>query len=157
MLPCYVCILCLRHNIPYARWHQFWMPPFCKQSLRATLFSRKQTRSSRMLFSIFAGALYCGVIWKIKSKSNFPVSFNLISAEMNLIGNYRKLRGLRTVNPEWLSSTIIWTHNFSSRQHPACDNDEWSPYGEIFHERTHWAMSTGYAKRVNFYVVRFWG
>ena len=41
-----------------------------------------------------------GIIWKIKSKSNFPVSFNMISAEMNLVGNHRTLRGLRTVNPE---------------------------------------------------------
>ena len=31
--------------------------------------------------------------------------FNLISAEMNLVGNYRTLRGLRTVNPEGLRST----------------------------------------------------
>ena len=46
-----------------------------------------------------------GVIWKIKSKSNFPMSFNLLSAEMNLVGNYRTLRGLRTVNPEGLPST----------------------------------------------------
>ena len=46
-----------------------------------------------------------GVIWKIKSKSNFPVSFSLINAEMNLVGNYRTLRGLRTVNPEGLPST----------------------------------------------------
>ena len=46
-----------------------------------------------------------GVIWKIKPKSNFPVSFNLISAEMNLVANYRTLRGLRTVNPEGLPST----------------------------------------------------
>ena len=27
-----------------------------------------------------------GVIWKIKLKSNFPVSISLISAEMNLVG-----------------------------------------------------------------------
>ena len=46
-----------------------------------------------------------GVIWKIKSKSNFPVSFSLINAEMNLAGNYRTLIGLRTVNPEDLPST----------------------------------------------------
>ena len=46
-----------------------------------------------------------GAIWKIKSKSNFPVSFNLISAEMNLVSNYRTLRGLRTINPEGLTST----------------------------------------------------
>ena len=47
-----------------------------------------------------------GVIWKIKSKSNFPVSLSLISAEMNLVGNYRMLRGLRTVNPEGLPSAM---------------------------------------------------
>ena len=48
-----------------------------------------------------------GVIWKIKSKSNFPVSFNLISAEMNLVGNYRTLGGLRTVNPEGLRQLVF--------------------------------------------------
>ena len=45
------------------------------------------------------------VIWKIKPKSTFPVSFSVVSAEMNLVGNYRTLRGLRTVNPEGLPST----------------------------------------------------
>ena len=48
------------------------------------------------------------VIWKIKLKSNFPVSFNLIIAKMNLVGNYWTLRGLRTVNPEGLPSTRSW-------------------------------------------------
>ena len=48
-----------------------------------------------------------GVIWKIKSKSNFLASFNLISAEMNLVGNYRMLRGLRTINPEGLRSINV--------------------------------------------------
>ena len=50
-----------------------------------------------------------GIIWKIKSKSNFPVSFScgLINADMNLVGNYRTLRGLRTVNPERLPSTSV--------------------------------------------------
>ena len=49
----------------------------------------------------------CDVIWKIKPKSTFPVSFSLVSAEMNLVGNYRTLRGLRTVNPEGLPSTTF--------------------------------------------------
>ena len=55
-----------------------------------------------------------GVIWKTKSKSNFPVSFSLISAEINLVGNYRTLRGLQTVNPEGLPSTI-WRRDLSSQ------------------------------------------
>ena len=46
-----------------------------------------------------------GVTWKITPKSNFPLSFRLISTEMNLVGNYRTRRGLRTVNPEGLPST----------------------------------------------------
>ena len=62
------------------------------------------------------------VIWKIKPKSNFPVSFSLINAEMNLVGNYRTLRGLQTVNPEGLpstrrlfqSETILWVKMFWS-------------------------------------------
>ena len=110
MLLCYVCILCLRHNTPYTRWHVFWVPPFCKQGLRATLFSRNQTKSSRMSFPTFLPVHPRGVIWKIKSKSNFPVSFSLISAEMNLVGNYQTLRGLRTVNPEGLQSTSFPTN-----------------------------------------------
>ena len=57
MLPCYVCILCLHHNTPCARCRVFWVVPFCKHSLRATLFDRKQTRSSRILFSIFTHTL----------------------------------------------------------------------------------------------------
>ena len=56
------------------------------------------------------------VIWKIKSKSNFPVSFSLISAEMNLLGNYPTLRGLQIVNPEGLPSTI----NFIQNHHNTC-------------------------------------
>ena len=48
---CYVSILCLPHNTSYARWHVFWVPPFCKQGLMATLFSRKQIRNSRILYS----------------------------------------------------------------------------------------------------------
>ena len=55
------------------------------------------------------------IMWKIKSKSNFPVSFNLISAEMNLVGNYRTLRGIRTVNPKGLPSTSV-----SSLWHEVC-------------------------------------
>ena len=51
------------------------------------------------------------VIWKIKSKSNFPVSFSLINAEMNLVGNYRTLGGLRTFNLEGLSSTMVHIDN----------------------------------------------
>ena len=102
VLPCYLRILCLRHNTPYVRWHALHTPPFCKQGLSATVFGRKQTRISRILFSTFVDALPW---WKIKSKSTFPVSFSLVSAEMNLVGNYRTLRGLRTVNPEGLPST----------------------------------------------------
>ena len=75
-----------------------------------TLFSRNQTRSSRMSFPTFLPVHSRGVIWKIKSKSNFPVSFSLISAEMNLVGNYQMLRGLRTVNPEGLQSTSFPTN-----------------------------------------------
>ena len=48
VLPCYVSILCLHHNTPCARWDGFWIPPFCKQDLRVTLFGRKQTRSAEM-------------------------------------------------------------------------------------------------------------
>ena len=57
-----------------------------------------------------------GVIWKIKSKSNFPVSLSLVSAEMNLVGNYRTLRGLQTVNTKGLPSTRMgWNEIWDDR------------------------------------------
>ena len=96
VLPCYLRILCLRHNTPYVRWHALHTPPFCKQGLSATVFGRKQTRISR-IYSQHFPMHSRDVIWKIKPKSTFPVSFSLVSAEMNLLGNYRTLRGLRTV------------------------------------------------------------
>ena len=66
---------------------------------------RQRTTSRRILFTTFANALSCRVIWKINSKSNFSVSFSLVNVEMNLLGNYRTLRGLRTVNPTGLPSS----------------------------------------------------
>ena len=33
VLPCYLRILCLRHNTPYVRWHALHTLPFCKQGL----------------------------------------------------------------------------------------------------------------------------
>ena len=80
VLPCYVRILCLRHNTTCARCHVFWVAPFCEHGLRATLLCRKQTRSSR-ISSQHLPIHFRGVIWKIKSKSNSPVSFSLLSAQ----------------------------------------------------------------------------
>ena len=68
-------------------------------------FSAENKQEVTAFYSKHLPLHFRGVIWKLKSKSNFPVSFNLISAEMNLVGNYRTLRGLRTVNPEGLPST----------------------------------------------------
>ena len=56
-LPCYLSILCLRHNTPYLWWHVLCILPFHKQGLIATHFGRKQTRLSRMLLSTSANAL----------------------------------------------------------------------------------------------------
>ena len=58
----------------------FWVAPFCEHGLRATLLCRKQTRSSR-ISSQHLPIHFRGVIWKIKSKSNSPVSFSLLSAQ----------------------------------------------------------------------------
>ena len=95
-------------------------------------FSTENKQEVTAFYSKHLPMHFRGVIWKFKSKSNFPVSFNLISAEMNLVGNYRTLRGLRTVNPEGLPSTnatpatapplgssnhddvVLWTHGMSS-------------------------------------------
>ena len=59
------------------------------------------------------------VIWKIKPKSTFPVSFSLVSAEMNLVGNYRTLRGLRTVNPEGFFNAVNYWEPWSQYLHGA--------------------------------------
>ena len=85
-------------------------------------FSAENKQAAAEFYSQHLPMHFRGVIWKMKSKSNFPVSFNLISAEMNLVANYRTLRGLRTVNPEGLPSTTrgsdlnriglaLWTEN----------------------------------------------
>ena len=68
-------------------------------------FSAENKQESAEFYSQHLPMHSCDVIWKIKPKSTFPVSFSLVSAEMNLVGNYRTLRGLRTVNPEGLPST----------------------------------------------------
>ena len=70
-------------------------------------FSAENKQAAAEFYSQHLPMHFRGVIWKMKSKSNFPVSFNLISAEMNLVANYRTLRGLRTVNPEGLPSTKL--------------------------------------------------
>ena len=68
-------------------------------------FSAENKQESAEFYSQHLPMHSRDVIWKIKPKSTFPVSFSLVSAEMNLVGNYRTLRGLRTVNPEGLPST----------------------------------------------------
>ena len=70
-------------------------------------FSAENKQESAEFYSQHLPMHSRDVIWKIKSKSTFPVSFSLVSAEMNLVGNYRTLRGLRTVNPEGLPSTKL--------------------------------------------------
>ena len=68
-------------------------------------FSAENKQKSAEFYSQHLPMHSRDVIWEIKSKSIFPVSFSVVSAEMNLVGNYRTLRGLRTVNPEGLPST----------------------------------------------------
>ena len=68
-------------------------------------FSAENKQEVAEFYSQHLPMHFRGLIWNMKSKSIFPVSFNLISAEMNLVGNYRTLRGLRTINPEGLPST----------------------------------------------------
>ena len=53
----------------------------------------------------FTNAVFCSVTWKTKWESTFLLSFILIDAKMNLVGNYWTLRGLQTVNPAGLLST----------------------------------------------------
>ena len=70
-------------------------------------FSAENKQESAEFYSKHLPMHSRDVIWKIKPKSTFPVSFSLVSAEMNLVGNYRTLRGLWTVNLEGLPSTSV--------------------------------------------------
>ena len=70
-------------------------------------FSAENKQESAEFYSQHLPMHSRDVIWKIKPNSTIPVSFSLVSAEMNLVGNYRTLRGLRTVNPEGLPSTTF--------------------------------------------------
>ena len=76
-------------------------------------FSAENKQEAAEFYSQHLPMHFRGVIWKIKSKTNFPVSLSLISAEMNLVGNYRTLRGLQTINPEGLPS-IMLPHGIST-------------------------------------------
>ena len=84
-------------------------------------FSAENKQEAAEFYSQHLPMHFRGVMWKIKSKSNFPVSFSLISAEMNLVGNNRMLGGLRTVNPEGLPSTtsgpLMWHSPISHTFH----------------------------------------
>ena len=71
-------------------------------------FSAENKQESAEFYSQHLPMHSRDVIWKIKPKSTFPVSFSLVSAEMNLVGYYRTLRGLRTVNHEGLPSTNLF-------------------------------------------------
>ena len=64
-------------------------------------FSSENIEEAAQFYSQHLPVHFHGVMWKIKSKSYCPVSFSLISAEMNLEGNYRTLRGLWTVMDFW--------------------------------------------------------
>ena len=103
---CAYCDLCLRHNRPYARWHVFWSCHFVNK-VSGQHFSAENKQEAAEFYFQHLQVHSRGVVWKIKSESNFPVSFSLISAKINLVGNYWTLRVLRTVNPEGLPSTNI--------------------------------------------------
>ena len=68
-------------------------------------FSAENKQESAEFYSQHLPMHSRDVIWKIKPTSTLPVSFSLVRAEMNIVGNYRTLRDLRTVNPEGLPST----------------------------------------------------
>ena len=66
-------------------------------------FSAENKQEAAELYSQHLPMHSPGIIWKIKSKSNFPVSFSLISTEMNLVGTHEKINGHRelTVSSRW--------------------------------------------------------
>ena len=90
-------------------------------------FSAENKQESAEFYSQHLPMHSRDVIWKIKPKFNFPVSFSLVSAEMNLVGNYRTLRGLRTVNPEGLSSTRCLAACTFWSTHPGKYRWQWWP------------------------------
>ena len=58
-------------------------------------FSTENKQEAAELYSQHLPMHSPGIIWKIKSKSNFPVSFSLISTEVNLVGTHEKINGHR--------------------------------------------------------------
>ena len=82
----------------------FW-PRYFVNKVSGQHFSVENEQEAEESYSQHLPVHSRGVIWKIKSKSTLPVSVGLISAEINLVGNYRTMRGLRTVNPEGFPST----------------------------------------------------
>ena len=72
-------------------------------------FSAENKQEAAEFDSQYFPMHFRGVIWKIKSKSNFPVSFSLINAEMNLVGNYNWRQPLRVDGPKASQRSII-TH-----------------------------------------------
>ena len=88
-------------------------------------FSAENKQESAEFYSQHLPMHSRDVIWMIKPKSTFPLSFSLVSAEMNLVGNYRTLRGLRTVKPEGLPSTNLHLYLLSEHLCPSPCPSPW--------------------------------
>ena len=80
-------------------------PRYFVNNVSGQHFAAENKQEAAEFYSQHLPAHSRGVIGKTESKSNFPVSFSLISAEMNLVGSYRMLRGLQTVILDGLPST----------------------------------------------------
>ena len=95
------------HIVPTSQYAVRWVTRVFNQStdfvsrVSGQSLSSESKQAAAEFYSHYLSRHSRGVIWMIKSKSTIPVSFSLDNAEMNLVtlGNYRTLRGLRTVNP----------------------------------------------------------
>ena len=101
----YITICCTLGNICFGSRH------FVNKVSAQHFSTENKEEAARILSSRFADELVTSYERSNQSLTlgiylpKFRVNFSLADAEMNLAGNYRTLRGLRTVNPVGLPST----------------------------------------------------
>ena len=86
----------------------------CKQGV-STTFGAENKQEAAEFYSQHLPMHSCDVIWEIKSKSTFPMSFSLTIAEMNLVGDYRMLR-VPSIAYLFLNESSDWVLTTSSSE-----------------------------------------
>ena len=110
VLLCYVRIVCLHHYTLYTRWQCFGFRHFVNKVSAQDVSADDKQEAAEFYFQHLPMHSH-DVVWKIKSKSTFAVIFGLANVEMNLVGNYWRMKGLRTINPVGLPSTNVGGDN----------------------------------------------